>query len=215
MSKSRSVIFTGGTMQPFSEYNDHLFNPLGIANERVEFFTCGHVIAKENLLAIALSEGPTNIGLEYTFSNRNSSNLLDETGRILTNVCNVVKGGIVCFFSSYDYEEKVFNHLLKNGFIKSIENKNRRVFREPKQSSEIRKVLSDYAYTIQCQKKGALLFSVVGGKMSEGINFNDDLGRCIIMFGLPYANIKSPELQEKMNYLNAIEKNSGQVCSFI
>ena len=27
--------------------------------------------------------------------------------------------------------------------------------------------------------------------------------RCIVMIGLPYPNLKSPELAEKMEYLNA------------
>lgn len=51
-------------------------------------------------------------------------------------------------------------------------------------------------------RSGALLFAVIGAKLSEGLNFTDDLARAVIIIGLPFANLASPELRERMNYVN-------------
>ena len=44
--------------------------------------------------------------------------------------------------------------------------------------------------------------------MSEGINFSDELARCVCVVGLPYPNIGSPEMVEKMRYLDAMKVSS-------
>lgn len=125
------------------------------------------------------------------------------------NVCNVVPGGVVVFFPSYDYERLVSAHWEKCRIQARIEAK-KKIFREPKSAVQVEQVLSQYSSCIQkCRAAapggvtGAILMCVVGGKMSEGINFSDDLGRCVVVVGMPFPNIKSPELKEKMDYLNA------------
>ena len=46
-----------------------------------------------------------------------------------------------------------------------------------------------------------------------GINFSDDLGRLVIMVGLPYPNKFSPELKEKMEFLDKTMKYEPSCAS--
>ena len=41
--------------------------------------------------------------------------------------------------------------------------------------------------------------------MSEGINFSDELARCVVMVGLPHANPTDLTLQERMAYVEGAQ----------
>ena len=41
----------------------------------------------------------------------------EELGRLLINIFAVVPGGVVCFFSSYDYEQQVYKHWQTSGLL--------------------------------------------------------------------------------------------------
>lgn len=204
--QARSIILAGGTMQPFDEFVDLLFGPLKVSRDRLELFSCGHVIDSKQIFVASLTNGPSKKSLELSYRTRSSMDIIDEFGRTILNLAIVCPAGMVCFLPSYDYEQFCFNRWKTTGIISSIEAKAKQVFREPRQTNQLKPVLEEYARVVGKGRKigrGALLFCVVGGKMSEGINFNDDLGRCIVMIGLPYANIKSCELQQKINYYNS------------
>uniref|UniRef100_A0A671VWC9 ATP-dependent DNA helicase DDX11 n=1 Tax=Sparus aurata TaxID=8175 RepID=A0A671VWC9_SPAAU len=203
LKECRAVIIAGGTMQPVSDFKQELLFSAGVGEERITEFSCGHVIPPENILPLVLCSGPSGQELDFTFQNRDSPRMMDETGRILSNICNVVPGGVVCFFPSYEYSRRIISHWEASGALTRLANKKKSC--HSSNASPHHLALKIYYYCIislYFSLTGALLFSVVGGKMSEGINFSDDLGRCVVMVGMPYPNIKSPELQEKMSYLD-------------
>ncbi|KAI4824927.1 hypothetical protein KUCAC02_020640 [Chaenocephalus aceratus] len=214
LEQCRAVIIAGGTMQPVSDFKQELLFSAGVGEERITEFSCGHVIPPENILPLVLCSGPSGQELDFTFQSRDTPRMMDETGRILSNICNVVPGGVVCFFPSYEYSRRIVSHWEASGALSRLANK-KKIFQEPKKANQVEQVLSEFSRCIQrCAADpggltGALLFSVVGGKMSEGINFSDDLGRCVVMVGMPYPNIKSPELQEKMSYLDKHLPHNG------
>ncbi|KUF97131.1 Drug/Metabolite Transporter (DMT) Superfamily [Phytophthora nicotianae] len=87
------------------------------------------------------------------------------------------------------------------------------IFSEPKKSDELAEVLMQYSAACSRGNRsgnGAMLLSVVGGKMSEGINFSDELARCVVMVGMPYPNARDAELVAKMAFLDKRNPGSGR-----
>jgi DNA excision repair protein ERCC-2 len=57
-------------------------------------------------------------------------------------------------------------------------------------------------YVEACESgRGAILFSVARGKVSEGIDFSHHLGRAVVMLGIPYMYTESRILRARLEYL--------------
>jgi chromosome transmission fidelity protein 1 len=206
ISSARAVILAGGTMSPMSDYTSHLLSYL--PPSLITTLSCGHVIPKENLIAWTLSTGSTGKTFEFTYGKRGSregEEMLDDLGRALLNICAVVPDGVVIFFPSYNFLDNVIKRwqIAVPGAKGSVWDRlaaKKALFKETKEVKSSNDILAEYAKAIE-DGKGGLLLSVVGGKMSEGINFSDRLGRCVIIIGLPFPNIQSGEWKAKIAYI--------------
>lgn len=138
---------------------------------------------------------------------------IQELGRLVCNLTTVVPEGIVVFFSSFDYEEQVYNAWKESGILERIAKK-KRIFREPRKNTDVESVLREYKETIDMLSAGnlksnptitgATLLAIVGGKISEGINLSDGMGRCVVMVGLPYPSPSDIELMERVKFIEGL-----------
>jgi chromosome transmission fidelity protein 1 len=210
VEEARTVVLAGGTLEPISDFIEQLF-PYLEKDKEIVHYSYDHVIDSSSLLTMIIEKGPIGTPFLFNYENRNNPKILKELGQLILNVVNVIPDGIVIFFPSYLYLNEVYEFWDKNNYLKQIENK-KKIFKEPKNSKLVEKTLNNYSEEIKNgRNKGAVLLCVVGGKMSEGINFSDKLGRGVIVIGLPFANKESYELKEKMKYLDnqsKIIKNS-------
>ncbi|KAG8214759.1 ATP-dependent DNA helicase [Butyriboletus roseoflavus] len=230
VDSARSVILAGGTMSPISDVIAQLFSWL--PPERLSTFSCGHIVPRSHVQTLCVTKGPVGSLLEFKYAQQTDRRLLGELGQLILNLCGVVPGGMVVFFPSYsslNLAREAWNttqHMNKFAAKKTV-------FLEPHSSSEVESTLREYADAVKslvcksahpeqlfphdtCQsadmsdrRTGAILFAVVGGKLSEGLNFSDELARAVVVIGLPFANKNSPELQERMRYANEVEKRLG------
>ncbi|KAI7873826.1 DNA repair helicase [Lichtheimia hyalospora FSU 10163] len=202
---AKSIILAGGTMEPVSDFTSFLFN--GVPTGRIRHLSCGHIIPSNQMTAMTIDLGPSGKPFLFNFESRKDEKLMDELGLALVNLSNVIPDGVVCFFPSFTYLEQVYKRWAERDFLERL-SKKKKVFKEPRENNHVEVVLREYAMQID-QIGGALLLCVVNGKMSEGINFSDRLGRGVIMIGLPFANAGSAELQEKIKYA----RQKGEIFS--
>ncbi|KAJ7527554.1 hypothetical protein O6H91_16G060900 [Diphasiastrum complanatum] len=210
VDQARAVVLAGGTLQPIGELRERLFPD--VPEEHVHIFSCGHIVPPESILPLIIPRGPTGKAFDFTFQSRSLPVMVEELGRLLVNVSLVVPEGIVVFLPSFEYENLVHNLWMSTGILDSISRK-KHIFREPRDASSVEMILQEYKNAIMLStcnqnsdKSGAVLFCIVGAKMSEGINFSDGMGRCVIMVGLPYPSPSDPELLERMRYIDNLAR---------
>ncbi|XAR50639.1 RNA helicase [Bertholletia excelsa] len=224
--QAHAVILAGGTLQPINETKERLFPWL--TSDQLHFFSCNHIVPPESILPIAVSQGPTGQSLDFSYNYRSLPIMIDELGLLLCNLVMVVPEGIVVFFPSFDYEEQVYDAWKASGILARIAKK-KHVFREPRKNTHVAVVLEEYKRIIDgsssrdlkadsSPQNGAILLAVVGGKISEGINFSDGMGRCIAMVGLPYPSPSDIELIERVKHIESLgDTNSSkapELCEY-
>ncbi|GBG27852.1 ATP-dependent DNA helicase chl1 [Hondaea fermentalgiana] len=198
VDQAHAVVLAGGTMKPTVDVETQLFGHL--PSSKIRLFSCGHVIPKENMVCLCLGSGPTRTPLELTFANRGMTSVMDEIARSLVNMCSLVPNGLVVFLPSYAYADQLFARWKESNQWTRLEAK-KTIVCDTRDAVQSDKLLETYAAAAR-SPRGALLFSVVGGKLSEGINFKDELARCVVMVGLPFPNARDPELKAKMDFLD-------------
>ncbi|KAL4434873.1 hypothetical protein ABPG74_021212 [Tetrahymena malaccensis] len=217
IEESACVVLAGGTMEPLSEF-ELLINQVGKNN--FKHFSCGHIIDEENCSVFCVSTiaEQSDKPLIFNYQNKKDDQLFQNSIDIIQQLAEIIPDGLVIFVQSYTFLEKLKSLLLQNQNQLQQIQQYKKIFMDDKDNSN-NTILEKYQKEIQkeneigSKKNGAILISVIGGRLSEGINFSDKLARCVVVFGMPYSNIKSAELIEKMNHYDSIsKKNNFSFC---
>ncbi len=184
--RAHSIILASGTLSPIDVLTTQLFphNNTYIITHHV----FGHVVPQSHLCTTIMTEC-TNSPLNFNFANRPT--MLGMLATIIQRLAKVVPHGMVVFFPSTRYMEAAVAAGV--GRVPS-----KQLFVETPGRGDS-SVLQAYT-TAAIGSQGALLFSVAGGKLSEGINFSDEAGRCVVVVGLPYPDASSAEMQQRLEF---------------
>lgn len=188
-----TVIITSGTLSPLSMYPKILgFEPIVS-----ESFTMS--LTRDIILPLIVIKGNDQNFINSSFSSREDKTVIINYGLQILSLSRTVPDGMVIFFTSYSYMEKI---LMEWNTIGQIENliKEKLLFIETKDIEETELALA--AYRRACYSgRGAIFFSVARGKVSEGIDFSGSLGRAVILIGVPYQYTRSRTLLARLQFL--------------
>lgn len=198
-------------MTEMDDYIRHLF--AYVHPDRLKLWSCGHIMPKENLIVWPLTRSSSDVAFDFTYSKRKLPVVIDALGQSLIRISGTVPDGMVVFFPSYSYLNEVVRQWQKEAFrgakrVWDLLSLHKPVFQEIKDTAGVENLLREYTQSID-NGKGGLLLSVVGGKMSEGINFADKLGRAVVVVGLPFPNVQSAQWKAKLEYIEKSKLDQG------
>ncbi|RDX56802.1 DNA repair helicase [Polyporus arcularius HHB13444] len=188
-----TVVITSGTLSPLDMYPKMLqFTPT--VQE-----TYPMTLTRNSFLPLVITRGSDQVAISSRFEVRNDPAVVRNFGSILVEYSKIVPDGIVAFFPSYLYMESIVAAWNDMGILNEVW-KHKLIFVETPDANETSIALENYRRACD-NGRGAVLLSVARGKVSEGIDFDHNYGRAVIMFGVPYQYTESRILKARLEYL--------------
>ncbi|CDF34629.1 unnamed protein product [Chondrus crispus] len=198
VGRARAILLLGGTLSPRSAIKDALLSQL--LHRRTTELECEHVVPADHVLTRICATGPTGAVLEFTHKTRQTSAPFDELGRALETLLGEIPGGVVVFFASYETLRQARMAWERSGMLGRLRAK-KPFFSEARGESG---AFDEYRGTIRADAgRGAVLAAVMGGRLSEGINFADELGRAVVVVGMPFGDARRVEVKERMGMMGS------------
>jgi DNA excision repair protein ERCC-2 len=187
-----SVVITSGTLSPLDMYPKILdFSPA-----IMESFPM--TLTRDCFLPIIVTRGSDQVAVSSKFEVRNDPAIVRNYGNLLLEMAKIVPDGIVCFFPSYLYMESIIVMWNEMNLLNEIL-KYKLIFIETPDALESSLALENYRSACD-NGRGGVILSVARGKISEGIDFDHNYGRAVIMFGIPYLYTESPILRVSFDH---------------
>jgi len=192
LRRCHSSIHMSGTLQPLDEYHDSLGLP-----EKTFRKAFSSIFPEENRLIVF----DNSVTMKYE-ERRMDEGLLSGILEKAVKLCKATTRNTAVFFPSYDIMETA----LAGGFGPDT---GRKLFIEERGLAQ-----HDLMETIDMFKKeghrggdGAVLLSVIGGRVSEGIDFPDSELEVAVIIGIPYP--KPTAKQRALQYYYDIKFGKG------
>ncbi|KAG0181117.1 DNA-dependent ATPase of the nucleotide excision repair factor 4 complex [Apophysomyces sp. BC1034] len=188
-----SVIITSGTLSPLDMY-PKMLNFQAVVQESYAM-----TLTRNCFLPMVITRGSDQVAVSSKFEVRNDPAVVRNFGQIMVEFSKIVPDGVVCFFPSYLYMEQIVSMWNDMGILNEAW-KHKLIFVETPDAAETSIALANYRKACD-NGRGAILLSVARGKVSEGIDFDHNYGRAVVMFGIPYQYTESRILKARLEYL--------------
>jgi len=107
---------------------------------------------------------------------------------------------MMIFFPSYALMNHSYNLWKSEDILSKMDKK---VYKEPQTAKEYQNVIKNYYKSVFDHKEGAILMGVCRGRVSNSLEFRDNAARCVIVVGIPQANLTEPRVILKKDYLDS------------
>uniref|UniRef100_A0AC35U9E5 Helicase ATP-binding domain-containing protein n=1 Tax=Rhabditophanes sp. KR3021 TaxID=114890 RepID=A0AC35U9E5_9BILA len=199
-----SIIVASGTLSPLKQFINSMGIPFLIRLEN------GHAAKSTQICAGAIKAGDNNEVLLGTFQNRGNVAYMTGVGQVIYEAAKIIPQGIIVFFPAYAQMYSFIKSWKEDKFLKDSNiyrelERFKDVYSEPKNKTEVNLIMANFEKSVD-SNKGAILFAVCRGKMSEGIDFKDSQSRAVFIIGIPYPPLMDPRVLLKKDYLTHRKK---------